>query len=292
MPPVAAVVLGLNLKEGRARGGKGLREEAPRIVIVEELDGIRDGDLLLGAGALLLREGVFPRRAVLLQAVVQGRVFLELLARVVAVLLEVDDLHADLTKARRLRLDLLAQGDDLLLLRFHHHSELLLRRLLSGCRLFHVLLHGVLHLVQDANDLAAARAAVAVSVLLGRGEEARHQVPIGVTHVDGGREAPQDRRRGGLQEASAKTLPQGRDGQAQGLDVCLRLQGLLLEGRRLLDAEALRLRESLLGVGPVALRGSDLVREAVLLGDQLLEAALYLRHLRLRGVNGLLEVRS
>mmetsp|Transcript_826 Transcript_826/g.2138 ORF Transcript_826/g.2138 Transcript_826/m.2138 type:complete len:201 (+) Transcript_826:1188-1790(+) len=144
-----------DLKETLRGAGQRLFEQIQRVVVIEYLDGLAQGDKLLGAhlGPLipLGSLGLATQLQLCEVLLVRG----QSLRGIVGVLFALHDLHAELANLLRLRLDCRCLGYHLPLLRRH---ELRVRRdgiLLRLNRVRQVLPHAVIHLLQDTHDLPA-----------------------------------------------------------------------------------------------------------------------------------------
>ena len=143
----------LHLEQARAGARQGLLEEVERVVVVEHLDGVRQGHELLGAhlGALLPLARL--RRAAVLQLREELLVLQQALGRVVEVLLHGHELHAELADLGGLRLD--GRGERLDLLGLGSDKPLEGSDGLVLCR--RRVLQGRLHGVASAADKWAQR---------------------------------------------------------------------------------------------------------------------------------------
>merc|ERR1719236_456591 len=144
-----------HLEQGRRR--KGLLEEVQGIIIVQDLDGLRNRNRLLRAARLALLVVLLRRGAALLQLGHELLVLAQGILRILQVVLQVDDLHRHLAVLLRLHLDRLRGRLDLLLLRSHQRLALRLRGVLLLGRVRDLILHVLQKLLQDAHDLARRR---------------------------------------------------------------------------------------------------------------------------------------
>mmetsp|Transcript_78354 Transcript_78354/g.253434 ORF Transcript_78354/g.253434 Transcript_78354/m.253434 type:complete len:528 (+) Transcript_78354:707-2290(+) len=281
------LVLDGHLQERGARQGGFKKFKC--IVIIQDLDGLSDRQSLLGTGLLhdlvLLRLG----RTVLVQ--VNQELFVLLVGRgsVLQVLPELLDLDTSLAKALRLLLNGLGVRRDLLLLGRDQTLIVRLGLLLRLRDIGQVRLHGVLHLLEDARDLAALRG---VALTLALRQEGGHHVTVRATqvHVDG--QAADDCSGVGLQEAAACTLRDEVDGLAGGRDVGLVVAGGLREDPRLLLSQGAGLLDGSQGILAVLLVLHEVCLELRLLRRRLLQGAGDGRHLGLGGLDRGREVRS
>merc|ERR1719421_1513316 len=183
-----------------------------------------------------------------------------------------------LTAAHRLRLDRLASGRNLRRLRSRHGLERLHRLLLSRDSAAEVLVHLVLHGLEDANDLARPSAVVAERVLAL--QEAKDLVALEVVHslrrlhrLHHAAHAVLLR----LEERRAHALLQRGDGARHGIEVGLLAARLLREVSRLLLADRRRSFQVLLRRRAVRLVLDQLLVQLALLRLVSLQLALQLR---------------
>merc|ERR1719236_303550 len=141
----------------QARRRKGLLEQVQGIIIVQDLDGLRNRNRLLRAARLALLVVLLRRGAALLQLGHELLVLAQGILRILQIVLQVDDLHRHLAVLLHLRLDRLRGRLDLLLLRSHQRLALRLRGVLLLGRVRDLILHVLQKLLQDAHDLARRR---------------------------------------------------------------------------------------------------------------------------------------
>merc|ERR1719472_148406 len=165
----------------RLRQSQRLLEQVQRIIIVENLDGLADRSDLLSAHLAALRPLLLLRLAHRREVRNERLRVGHLRRRVLNVVGGRGDLHSQLTAAHRLRLNRLARGRNLRLLRIGHGPERLHRLLLSPDSTAEVLVHLVLHGLEDADDLARLRAVVAERVLAL--QEAKDLIALEVVHA-------------------------------------------------------------------------------------------------------------
>merc|ERR1719399_2526636 len=188
------------------------------------------------------------------------------------------DLHSKLAAAHRLRLDRLTRDRDLRLLRSRHGLERLHGLLLSRDSTAEVLVHLVLHGLEDANDLARPSAVVAERVLAL--QEAKDLVALEVVHSLRRTHALLQRGDGALlrlDERRTHALLQRGDGARHGIEVGLLAARLLREVSRLLLADRRRSLQVLLRSRAVRLVLDRLLVELALLRLVGLQLALQLR---------------
>mmetsp|Transcript_66842 Transcript_66842/g.193562 ORF Transcript_66842/g.193562 Transcript_66842/m.193562 type:complete len:404 (+) Transcript_66842:337-1548(+) len=260
----------LDLHQARRRGVDRALEQLECIVIVQNLDGLRQSDELVRARLAAL----FPLRrlsgAALLQLGLELPVGGHGLLGVTLVVLHLRDRHSERADPRRLRLNRLAVECLLVLLRRHELLVRLDRGLFRGRGVGVARGHLVGHLLEDADDLPALRRIL--GLVLG-GQECKQSLPVTVVAA-GARKLAQDIGGVGLQERASHALFQSLD--------CLVHRGgvrseLGLESRvcsRLLLADA-----GGLGHGPDGVVAVALMLLEVLLGLRLL-------------LRGLLDVRA
>ena len=277
-----------HLHEARGGGRQGLLEEVQRVVVVEDLDGVGQGDELLRAGLLDLLELAGLGLAGLVEAGEEVLVREEGLLGVREAVLHLGDGDTELRDLGQLRLDGGRAGGDLLALGGHELAERRDGGVLGGGRVAKVLAELVVERLQDAADLAALGGAVRG---LGVRQEGHHLLAVLLAHAHAlALEQPlQDARRGALQEAAGRALVHGGDGLAERCDVRLVLSLLGGEGGSLLlaDRGGLRLRllrggAVVLGLLQVGLAHELVVDLLVLLGlglDLLLQALEHARDL-------------
>merc|ERR1719236_209984 len=141
----------------QARRRKGLLEQVQGIIIVQDLDGLRNRNRLLRAARLALLVVLLRRGAALLQLGHELLVLAQGILRILQIVLQVDDLHRHLAVLLHLRLDRLRGRLDLLLLRSHQRVEFRLRGVLRLGSVSELLLHVLQKLLQNAHDLARRR---------------------------------------------------------------------------------------------------------------------------------------
>mmetsp|Transcript_98772 Transcript_98772/g.265331 ORF Transcript_98772/g.265331 Transcript_98772/m.265331 type:complete len:241 (+) Transcript_98772:1115-1837(+) len=208
---------------GAARAGHRLLEEIQSVVIVEHLDGVRQGNLLVGSGLgahiPLLLLGIAARLQLLVELLVREQSSLG----VREVFLHLHDADAQLADLPGLGLDGGREGRHLLVLRSHHLLKGLDALGLLGGGVVQRLLHGVTDLLDDACDLAT-RGHVARGLLRRAGEEGEDLLAVHVDHVRlFGDEAAEQLGRVRLQEATGHALFEGSDGLVEGGDVGVQL---------------------------------------------------------------------
>merc|ERR1719395_47443 len=260
--------------------GQGLLEEVQRVVIVQDLDRLADGGDLLCANLAALVPLLLLRRALRRQVREERLQVVQLLRRVLDVVGGRHDAHGQLAAALRLRLNRGRGGRDLLLLCGSKLLEARRGLLLVGDSAVQVLVHLVLHRLQDPDNLARRRAVVAERVLLPR-QERQDQVPLVI--IDGQRGVHDLRhpcgRRLRLQKRLAHALLQCGDRGVHRVQILLRIAGLLDEVRVLLLPDIRRLLQIRLGGFAVLLVSHEGLVELRLFGLLGLELRLKLRDL-------------
>merc|ERR1719313_494158 len=230
---LGAEVLVAVLELEQRRRGQRLLEEVQRVVVVEDLDGLRDGHELhrprLDTFVVLSR----LRSAALLQLHEEDLISTELLLRVLEVVLEVHDLHGGLSGALGLGLDRGGRSGDLLLFRRHETFVLRDRVVLDLRDAVELSLHILLQLRQNADDLLGHRD---VLVALVRRQELRKSVARVTRHRPCAleNEVAQRLRSGALEEGSAEPFRQRGDRRLAARDVPRKLAALVREGGSLL----------------------------------------------------------
>mmetsp|Transcript_5100 Transcript_5100/g.11289 ORF Transcript_5100/g.11289 Transcript_5100/m.11289 type:complete len:380 (-) Transcript_5100:584-1723(-) len=154
---------------------EGLLEELQGVVIVEDLDGLCDGQLLLSAHLLNLLPLLVLGVAVLVHVGQELLILGKRLLGVLQIVSHLSDLDAKLASALSLCLNGGSVSGKLLLLGCLHISLVLLGLLLGGGDVCQVLLHLVLHDLQDANDLTTCWGIATAAALIKEGHE---DVPI------------------------------------------------------------------------------------------------------------------
>mmetsp|Transcript_103174 Transcript_103174/g.321537 ORF Transcript_103174/g.321537 Transcript_103174/m.321537 type:complete len:364 (+) Transcript_103174:711-1802(+) len=211
--------------------GQGLLEEGQRLVVVQDFDRLSDRLKLLAAH-LLPRRPLGPLGlAARLHVGQELPVLLERLRGVVKVCLKVNDVDRELAQAGGLRLHLPLEGADLVGLGLDHVRRLVLRHCVLLLDLKQPGLHLLLHLLQDAQDLAVVGL---VALALPLRQEGGDRVAVAGAHVQGEGQLAQRAGRRGLQELAGAALLQGQDGLAQGVEVALRVGHLFHRGLVLL----------------------------------------------------------
>mmetsp|Transcript_79086 Transcript_79086/g.177149 ORF Transcript_79086/g.177149 Transcript_79086/m.177149 type:complete len:366 (+) Transcript_79086:1151-2248(+) len=283
--PLHFLAAHLGLQQSWTR--EGFLEEVQRIIIVQ------DGNCL-GNGLELFCACLRPflplgrlRVAALGQVGEELLVLRQRLLGVLQILFEVHNLDTGLSLALQLLLDRLCVGLNLLVLGRHQCVEVSDGRLLGPGNLGEVLLHRLLHLLEDADNLATLGC---VARLLALREKGRHQVPVHRAHLHADRDPPQRRCPGGLQETARGTLLNGIDGLRQRIDVRLGIRRFLAESAGFLLAESGGLGDGLLGVRAVRLMLCELSTQLSLLLLCLLQSAVHLRDLRFGRADGCIEV--
>merc|ERR1719311_1499566 len=144
----------------RGRGGghrfkrQSLLEEVQRVVVVQDLDRLADGGDLLGANRTTFGPLLLLRRALRREVRQERLQVVQLLRGVLDVVGRCHDAHSELAAALGLRLDRGRCSRDLLLLRRGELLETSRGLLLIGDGAIQVLVHLVLHCLQDSDDLA------------------------------------------------------------------------------------------------------------------------------------------
>merc|ERR1719352_2106891 len=253
-----------HLEQGRRR--ESLLEEVQSIIIVQDLDGLRNRDRLLRAARLAISVVLLRRGAALLQLRHELLVLAQGILRILQVVLQVDDLHRHLAVLLHLSLDRLRGRLDLLLLRGHQRVEFRLRSVLLLGSVSELLLHVLQELLQDAHDLAR-RQRVAREDKLAKGTSSV-----------------------ALQEAPSHALGDRVDRLLASRDVSLRLRRLVNERRVLLLALRRRGGDRRLRILTVLLVLSEVRLELHLRADRLLDRGLDLRDFRLQRHNAVREL--
>merc|ERR1719506_1472144 len=231
---VANVALGTHLKQRRRR--KRLLEQIQRIVIVQDLDRLLDGDELLRA-RLHPRVVVRTRcRTSLLQLLEELLILAQRFLRILEVVLQVHDLHGHLAVLLRLHLDRLSRGGDFLLLRSDQSFELGNRGVLILRDVAQLLLHVLEQLLQDPDDLARSRSVSGSCRLRRRQELCQRAARVAVQGVAVQHQVAESARGVALQEHGRHALHDRVDGLLARRDVRLVLRRLRRELRRLLLA--------------------------------------------------------
>merc|ERR1719359_551499 len=226
---------------GRLFEGQRLLEEVKRVVVVQDLDRLANGGDLLRANLAALVPLLLLRRALRRKVREERLQVVQLLRCVLDVAGGRHDAHGQLAAALRLCLDRGRGGRNLLLLRVSKLLEARRGLLLVADRAVQVLVHLVLHRLQDSDDLAGRRAVVPKRVLLPR-QEGQDEVALVVVDVEGRVDGFHHARglRLRLQKRLAHALLQRGNGGVHGVQVLLRLAGRLDEVRVLLLADARR----------------------------------------------------
>merc|ERR1719313_3094577 len=259
------------------RQGERLLEEVQSVVVVQDLNGLADGRNLLGADLAALVPFLLLRRALRRQVREERLRVIQLCRRVLDIVRSGHDGDGQLTAALRLRLDRLPSRSDLRLLRRGQLPEALRGLLLSRHGAAEVLVHLVLHGLQDADDLAALRGIVPERVLL-PAEERHHRAALVV--VDARRslhnldKAPS---RAPLQEGLAHALLESRNRTGHRVEVALLFRRELHVLLVLLLTDLRSLSQVRLRHFTVLLVLHQLLIELCLLGLLSLELALELR---------------
>mmetsp|Transcript_39508 Transcript_39508/g.88426 ORF Transcript_39508/g.88426 Transcript_39508/m.88426 type:complete len:303 (+) Transcript_39508:787-1695(+) len=168
LPDVAAV--GFHLDEARA--WQGLLEEFEGVVIVQDLDCLSNGDLLLSPHLLNLIPLLVLCCAVLIHVCQELLILTQSFLRVLEVIGHVGDIHTQLANAHGLILNGSSVSSELLLLCCHQLGLSLLCICLSTSDGLKVLAHLILHHLQDAYNLAAGwRIATVASLVQVRHED-------------------------------------------------------------------------------------------------------------------------
>merc|ERR1719395_357828 len=271
--------------------GQGLLEEVQRVVIVQDLDRLADGGDLLCANLAALVPLLLLRRALRRQVREERLQVVQLLRCVLDVAGGRHDAHGQLAAALRLRLDRGRGGRDLLLLRVSKLLEARRGLLLVADRAVQVLVHLVLHRLQDPDNLARRRAVVPKRVLLPR-QEGQDEVALVVVDVEGRVDGFHHARglRLRLQKRLAHALLQRGNGGVHGVQVLLRLAGRLDEVRVLLLADARRFLQICFGGLAVLLVPDERLVELRLLRFLRLQLRLELRDLRSSLLGGLRHI--
>merc|ERR1719274_53892 len=273
---VAHVAVVGHLEQARRR--EGLLEEIQRIVVVQDLDGLRDGDHLFRA-ALLARLVVRLRSgAALLQLSCELLVLRQSILRIRQVVLQVHDLHCERALALQLRLDRLRRLLDLLLLRARHRVELRNRGVLLRSHVSQLLLHVLKQLLQDAHNLPRRR-----RVARRRRQELRQRATgVLVDVLARQHELAKSTSSRALQEAPGHALLDRSDGLLARRDVRLRLGRLLVERPSLLLTLLRRRVDRRLRLLAILLVLVEIRIVLLLRANRLLDRRLDLRNLLLR----------
>merc|ERR1719313_2944595 len=260
------------------RQGERLLEEVQSVVVVQDLNGLADGRNLLGTDLAALVPFLLLRRALRRQVREERLRVIQLRRRVLDIVRSRHDGDGKLTAALRLRLDRLPSRSDLRLLRRGQLPEALRGLLLSRNGAAEVLVHLVLHSLQDADDLAALRGVVTERVLL-PAKERHHRAALVVVdarrrlhHLD---ETPSSAR---LQECLAHALLESRNRTGHRVEVALLFRRELHVLLVLLLTDLRSLSQVRLRHFTVLLVLHQLLIELCLLGLLSLELALELRN--------------
>merc|ERR1719389_363538 len=258
----------------QARRRKGLLEQVQGIIIVQDLDGLRNRNRLLRAARLALLVVILRRGAALLQL----RHELLVLAQGILRILQAVLLH--------LSLDRLRGRLDLLLLRGHQRVEFRLRGVLRLGSVSELLLHVLQKLLQNAHDLARRR-----RVARRRRRELRqHVASVAVQRVARENKLAKRTSSVALQEATSHALGDRVDRLLARRDVSLRLRRLVNERRVLLLALRRRGGDRRLRILTVLLVLSEVRLELRLRAERLLDRGLDLRDLRLQRRNAIRQL--
>mmetsp|Transcript_23931 Transcript_23931/g.65209 ORF Transcript_23931/g.65209 Transcript_23931/m.65209 type:complete len:404 (+) Transcript_23931:823-2034(+) len=269
LPDLPAACPGL--KQRRAR--QGLLEDLQGIVIVDNLDGLCDGQELVRAGLLNDLPLLLLLGAVLVKVCQELLVLHQRLCGVIQVLLQGLNLNAGLPVSPQLGLYRLRVALDLLFFGGGHGGVVRLCFVLLCLDRCELLFHRVLHLLQDSDDLPTLR-----HVSLPLREEGCEHVTVGRAQLHVDRETPHSARCRGLQE-SCHALLEGCNRLAQCRNIRLVVRGLLQELGRLLRPQARGLGQSILCVRPILLVLRKILLKLVLLRECFVEAACDLRYL-------------
>merc|ERR1719313_1013886 len=228
----AEVLVAVRELEERRRG-QGLLEEVERVVVVENLDGLRDGHELERPSLHTLFVLSRLRGAALLQLHEEDLICAELLLRVLQVILQVHDLHGGLSGALGLGLDRGSRGGNLLFLRRDETFVLRNRVVLDLRDAIQLSLHILLQLRQNPDDLLGDRDVLVATV---RRQELRESITRVTRHGPCAleNEVPQGRRSGALEEGAAEPFRQRCHRRLAACDVALELAALFSEGSGLL----------------------------------------------------------
>mmetsp|Transcript_81926 Transcript_81926/g.219163 ORF Transcript_81926/g.219163 Transcript_81926/m.219163 type:complete len:647 (-) Transcript_81926:216-2156(-) len=271
----------LDLQQRRRR--QGLLEQLQDIIIVQDLDGVGDGKQLISAGLLDLRVVLGLLRAVLLQLGREPGVSLELILGVGLVVLHLDNLHRQCAGLLGLKLDGVRCRLDSLVLRRNQLVEIRYSRLLCGLGFRQILLHSVLHLLQDTHNFPRL-GSVSSGAAGGCLQESFHGGSIHLGHLGALQHLAQHAALG-LQESPAHAALDRRDRLPQRGDVGGQVLGHLLVRCGILVPLGGGVLDRLLGGGAVLL-GAREVRHglgtvllgALDVGGQRLNLGLRLRH--------------
>merc|ERR1719182_1317854 len=259
------------------RQGERLLEEVQSVVVVQDLNGLADGRNLLGADLAALVPFVLLRRALRRQVREERLRVTQLRRRVLDIVRSRHDGDGKPTGALRLRLDRLPSRSDLRLLRRGQLPEALCGLLLGRHGAAEVLVHLVLHGLQDADDVAALRGIVPERVLL-PAEERHHRAALVV--VDARRSLhnlDKTPSRAPLQERLAHALLESRNRTGHRVEVALLIRRELHVLLVLLLTDLRSLSQVRLRAFTVLLVLHQLLIELCLLGLLSLELALELR---------------
>mmetsp|Transcript_109574 Transcript_109574/g.274480 ORF Transcript_109574/g.274480 Transcript_109574/m.274480 type:complete len:250 (-) Transcript_109574:610-1359(-) len=164
----------LELNQARTRARQGLLEKFKRVIVVENLDGLRKRQQLLRAGLFDLLPLRSLCRAALLELLRELFIRCKRLVGVLQVIVHSCKLNAEVPDAGHPFLDLSLQRTDLLL--FGCHQSLVVGDgavLLRSCVIV-ILAHLIAHLLQDPGDLTALRRVIGT---LGAGQKRKQLLP-------------------------------------------------------------------------------------------------------------------
>mmetsp|Transcript_109570 Transcript_109570/g.274463 ORF Transcript_109570/g.274463 Transcript_109570/m.274463 type:complete len:250 (-) Transcript_109570:338-1087(-) len=164
----------LELNQARTRARQGLLEKFKRVIVVENLDGLRKRQQLLRAGLFDLLPLRSLRRAALLELLLEFAIRCERLLCVPQVVVHSRKLNAQIPDAGHPFLDLHLQRANLLLLGRHQRLVVGDGAVLLRSRVVVVLAHLIAHLLQDPGDLTALRRVIGT---LGAGQKRKQLLP-------------------------------------------------------------------------------------------------------------------
>merc|ERR1719333_1687387 len=275
-----------HLEQSRRR--KSLLEQIQGIIVVQDLDGLRNRNRLLRAARLARLVVLLRRGAALLQLGHELLVLTQGILRILQIVLQVDDLHRRLAVLLRLHFDRLRGRLDLLLLRGHQRVEFRLRRVLLLGHVSELLLHVLQKLLQNAHDLARRRR---VARRRRRRQELRqHAASVAVQRVARENKLAKRTSSVALQEAASHALGDRVDRLLARRDVSLRLRRLVNERRVLLLALRRRGGDRRLRILTVLIVLSEVRLELRLRAERLLDRGLDLGDLRLQRRNAVRQL--
>mmetsp|Transcript_142445 Transcript_142445/g.455317 ORF Transcript_142445/g.455317 Transcript_142445/m.455317 type:complete len:356 (-) Transcript_142445:159-1226(-) len=247
----------LNLDEAHACARQRFLEKIQSIVIIEDLDGVRQGNDLLRPHLHLFLVDACLRGTICFHSREEFLVLIQRLGAVAEVVLHLRDLHAKRADPPEFLLDGLRHSGDLLLLGSHQLLVGLDGTRLGGHRLLLLREHLVLDRLQDARDIATLRG---VLFALPGGKEGQQLLAIRVHNILArGQESLQHGRGSSLQEATRHALLNCSDGLVECGEVGAALGHVLVVDTLHRLAEGRGLSHGRLGSHALVLVGLELL---------------------------------